>query len=208
MILNKKLILKIVAIVIVASIIISIFLWFYYKKIKFSDINKNKIISNNIIVNNNGKGFPDNDININSNINDQIHPNNGQIPSPEVELKSVVAFMAERIGSYSSDIQKFNNLKEINDLMTDKMKKEIDNLYEKQKDKQNKQYYGVTTKALSVKIVDKKTMEEGRVDVIINCQRIETSNKNNPISKIKYQNLRMRLIKNNKKWLVDSIKWE
>ncbi|MEA2088626.1 MAG: hypothetical protein U9O55_02185 [Patescibacteria group bacterium] len=206
---NKKLILKIIAVVVIVSIIISIFLWFYYKKISSGD-NSQKIIDNIVNSNNNsGDGFPDSN-NINNNINSQpdIINNNDQIPAPEAELKSIVVFTAERIGSYSTDTQQFANLNDINCLMTDKMKKWVDDLHNEQKNGADKEYYGVTTKVLSVQIIDVATLENGIADVAVVCQRIEIKNKDNPVSKIKYQNLNMRLIKVNEKWLIDSIEWE
>ena len=205
---NKKLILKIIAVVIIAVIVISIFFWFYYKKINSSDSNQ-KISDNIVHNNNNGNGFPESNNNINNNINNNFdnNINNEEIPLSEAELKSIVIIMAERIGSYSTDTQNFANLNDIDSLMTDKMKEWLNHL-KNINDNENSEYYGVTTKALSVKIVDRATIENGVVDVIVICQRTETKNKDNPVSKIKYQNLKMQLVKANEKWLADSIEWE
>lgn len=205
---NKKLIFKIIAVIVIALIVISIFLLFYYKKINSKDSNQ-KISDNIVHNNNNGNGFPENNNNINNNTNNNFNHNINieETPLPEVELKSIAIIIAERIGSYSTDTQNFANLDNIDSLMTDKMKKWLNNL-KNINDNKNSEYYGVTTKALSVKIVDIATLENGVAGVIVICQRTETKDKDNPVSKIKYQNLKMQLVKINEKWFADSIEWE
>ena len=92
--------------------------------------------------------------------------------------------------------------------MTDNMNSYVDDLIDRLSTlPDDGSYYGVTTKALSVEVVDPSGIESGVVDTIVSCQRVEVTGKDNPVQKIKYQKLKMKLLKQDDKWLADEVEW-
>ena len=193
---SKKSILKIILVVLIIFILSLVFLWFFYKDNTPSNDNHNNIINN--------KNY--NSLNRNSSVNNT----NQQINKVDsiVEFTSIAKLVAERFGSYSSDTHNFANLRDMRSLMTDKMRQWIDNLIDSLliDNSLPKEYYGVTTKALSVKTVSYN--KEQDVEVVVLCQKTETKGDNNPTSKTKYQDLKIKMIYIDKKWLIDELEWE
>ncbi len=128
-------------------------------------------------------------------------------PDLEASLKAIAATFAERFGSYSNQ-GNFSNLDDLRDLMTVKMKAWVENfkLTQKTEAGDNVVYSGLTTKALSVKIV---SFEEslGRAEVMVSTQKQESiGNTINP--RVFYQDLKLQLVKTNEGWKVDSAEWQ
>ncbi|MBT4433386.1 hypothetical protein HOC90_03475 [Candidatus Falkowbacteria bacterium] len=182
-------------------------MWGYYKTISSYNEDSSENINTNSR-NNNNQGFPEEE-KINSLINDNTDINkNTEIVSPqEMQLKSIIVLFAERLGSYSTDTYNFSNLTEVRYLTTNRMQNEIDGLMKNSLLKKDVEYYGVTTRAISVKILDLED-DSSIIQAIVSCQKEETKGDQKPTTKIKYQNLKIKLIKSGDKWLIDEAIWE
>jgi hypothetical protein len=122
-----------------------------------------------------------------------------------LKIKSVAKNFTERYGTWSTD-NKDENFKSAKVYTTSRMENIIEDFIinnEKLADSYEG-YYGVTTKALSVKIIN---LEENEAKLSVSVQQLETSgiNLDNNIS---YKNLNLELIKNNDDWFVNDAKWE
>jgi hypothetical protein len=122
-----------------------------------------------------------------------------------LKIKSVAKNFTERYGTWSTD-NKDENFKSAKVYTTSRMENIIEDFIinnEKLADSYEG-YYGVTTKALSVKIIN---LEENEAKLSVSVQQSETSgiNLDNNIS---YKNLNLELIKNNDDWFVNDAKWE
>jgi hypothetical protein len=117
------------------------------------------------------------------------------------ELRLKARNFAERYGSFSTDAR-FANLFELKNEMSKRLWQEIEN-YIKEKEKEEvKEFYGITTKVLNV---EEKDFSENEANYLILTQRIETKGTE---QKVFYQNLSLKMIKENGEWKVDSVKWE
>jgi len=206
MIFNKRLIIKIIAGVFVISILAASILWFFSNKTREQ---KEKPANNSTNTNSAEGGLP-----IVSGGSGNVNNNTGGTgvldgtAASVLDIESAAVFVAERLGSYSTDTANFKNLKDAQFLMTEKMRGEVDNMinsYTKILNSNN--YYGVTTKALSVDVLDQSDLNNGVAKVMVSTQKVETINKDNPVIKTKYQKMEMILIKKGK-WLVDSAVWK
>lgn len=128
-------------------------------------------------------------------------------PKVEATLRAVAMTFTERFGSYSNQ-SGFQNLEDLQDLMTVKMKGWADNFVLEQRTlfTDNEVYYGITTSALSSVIVD---FDEslGRAEVVVDNQRQESRGSTiNP--KVLYQKIQLRLVKTSSGWKVDEAIWQ
>ena len=128
-------------------------------------------------------------------------------PKVEATLRAIAMTFAERFGSYSNQ-SGFKNLEDLQDIMTVKMKGWADNFVLEQRSlfTDNEVYYGITTSALSVVIVD---FDEslGRAEVIVDNQRQESRGSTiNP--RVLYQKIQLRLVKTSAGWKVDEAIWQ
>ena len=192
---SKKSILKIILIVLAVFILLIAFLWFFYNR------------EASPAVNNGADNRNYGSLNRNSSNNNSANQQNGAVNST-VEFMSIAKLAAERFGSYSSDTHNFENLRDMKYLMTDKMKQQTDDLIDGLliDNSLTQEYYGVTTNALSVKIISHNKKQD--VEVVVPCQKVETKGRDNPISKTKYQSARIKMLYVNEKWLVDELQWE
>jgi hypothetical protein len=125
----------------------------------------------------------------------------------QTELSRLAASFAERFGSYSSESD-FSNITDLKVFMTeemqpwaDKYRAELQAKYEKQDE-----YYGVNTRAVSVKS-DLYDAEGGRADFTVITQRSETYGAKAPT--VRYENMIIRMRKvSEQQWKVDYAKWE
>ena len=195
---SKKsiLILKIILIILAILILLIALLWFFYNK------KDSPITNNEATVNERNNDFLNRNNNINSNINQQNSAVN------VAEFTSIAKLAAERFGSYSSDTHNFANLRDMQYLMTDQMKQWTDNFISNLSIDflSPQEYYGVTTKSLSVETINYNEKQDA--EVVVSCQRIEIKNKNNPIDEIRYQGVRIKMLYVNEKWLIDELRWE
>lgn len=131
--------------------------------------------------------------------------------SAEEKLRSSIsrlaAAFAERYGSYSNQ-GNFDNLSDLESLMTEKMWAETENFIEQSKASagDSSVYFGITTKAISVNIA---SIDEGAgtAKITIGTQRRESSGSMADSSAIKYEDLELFFLKVNDEWKVDTAKW-
>jgi len=133
---------------------------------------------------------------------------NTEITEPKIEVKEIDATLqslaitfAERYGSYSTATS-FANLYDVMDLMTASLKTETADFIAKSQTSSD--YYGVTTKALSVKII---SSDENTASLEISTQRDES--KGSPQnSEVKYQTLLLTCLQENGVWKVAAALWQ
>ncbi len=131
--------------------------------------------------------------------------------SAEEKLRSSIsrlaAAFAERYGSYSNQ-GNFENLIDLESLMTEKMWAETENFIEQNGTApgSNSVYFGVTTKAISVNIVE---LDEGAgtAKITVGAQRREASGSMADSSAIKYEDLELVFQKVGGEWKVNEAKW-
>ncbi len=122
-------------------------------------------------------------------------------------VKRLAASFAERFGSYSSH-SNFQNMEDLKLFMTDKMKTWSEDFVKTQALKQagNTEYYGITTKAVTKKMVDFDE-SKGTAKVLIQTQRRETvGSAGNPVSF--GQSIEVSLLKQGGTWKVDQAYWK
>ncbi|MEA2065193.1 MAG: hypothetical protein U9O66_02760 [Patescibacteria group bacterium] len=194
---SKKFILKIVLIVFVVFILFIAFFWFFYNN------QENFVANNNETTNKQNYGS----LNRNNNVGSGVNQQNGEV-NRAADFTIIANITAEKFGSYSSDTHNFENLRDMQDLMTDRMKQWTDDFIDNLSIDNSlpQEYYGVTTRALSVKIISHNEKQD--VEVVVSCQKEEIKGRDNPISKIKYQDARIKMLYVNEKWIVDELQWE
>jgi len=117
------------------------------------------------------------------------------------ELKIKARNFVERYGSFSTDAR-FANLKELKDEMSSRLWRETENYILAKEKEEIKEFYGVTTKVLSV---EEKSFSENEVTYLISTQRQETKGQT---QKVFYQNLELKMIKEDNVLKVDKIQWK
>lgn len=128
-----------------------------------------------------------------------------EVDKTEINIKNIAKNFAERYGTWSTH-NKDENFKSAEIYATSRMKRIIENFVsdnEKLRDDYEK-YYGLTAKALSVKILDSN---ETNANLNVSVQQTETSGEN-LAQKTSYQNLYLELIKSGDSWLVDYAEWD
>ena len=129
-------------------------------------------------------------------------------PSAEnlaTNLKSTAASFAERFGSYSNQ-GNFNNINDLREVMTLKMNAWADNYIAIQKSTVDEGAYGVTTIAVSSKIII-LSEELGQADIMVSTQRQE--NKGSTVNpRVTYQDIEIELVNTGSGWKVDSAEWQ
>ena len=122
-----------------------------------------------------------------------------------LKIKTVARNFAERYGTWSTD-NKDENFKSAEIYASSRMKIMIGDFIldnEKLSDDYT-DFYGVTAKALNVKILNS---DNTSANLNVAIQQIETSGENLD-EDINYKNLNLELIKYNDDWLVDYAEWE
>lgn len=142
-----------------------------------------------------------NSVNLNQNIN-ALPPET----VAQAQLATIAQNFAERFGSYSNQ-NNFDNILNLQDLMTEKMKKWSEEYVatEKAKITDTSVYYGVTTKALSYQKINFEM--DKSAGFIVTTQRVEATGTTTNITKTYYQDITILLIKENNAWKVDEAKW-
>lgn len=123
------------------------------------------------------------------------------------ELTRVAATFSERFGSFSNESD-FENIADLSVLMTQAMAKwtKESNIpaLKKQYNSQT-EYYGVETRAMSVK-VKKMDTEGGKAEFLVVTQRNEVFGAQPSVAR--YQNIIIRMVKEDVDWKIDYAKWE
>lgn len=117
----------------------------------------------------------------------------------EFSVINLAKIYAARLGSWSTDNQG-HNLNELYPLSTNKMIRWLQDI-ELNFDRQD--FRGTTTKSISAEIV---SIDDSRAEVLVNTQKIET---NAALEKTtSYQEVRVKMVNINDKWLVDEFYWQ
>jgi hypothetical protein len=122
-----------------------------------------------------------------------------------LKIKSVAKNFAERYGTWSTH-NKSENFESAKVYTTSRMENIIEDFIINNEKLSNdyEGYYGVTAKALSVKILN---LEDTSASLSVSVQQLETSGENLD-ENISYENLNLELIKYNDDWFVDYAEWE
>ena len=125
--------------------------------------------------------------------------------SVELEIKSIARNFAERYGTWSTD-NKVDNFKSAKVYATSRMENIIEDfiLNNEILSADYDGYYGVTAKALNVKLTDSN---ETSANLVVSVQQLETSGENLE-EKTSYQSLYLELVRSGDSWLVDYAEWE
>ncbi len=124
--------------------------------------------------------------------------------SRELEARRVAQSFLERYGSFSNQ-GNFENISDLEPLMTVNMKKVAANYVREQKSlyPAEKGYYGITTRALTSAL---SAMSESRVIVTIGTQRQESAG-SSETPRILYQEATLQLVKIGSVWKIDDVSW-
>lgn len=125
----------------------------------------------------------------------------------KVNLATIAQSFAERFGTYSNQ-NNFENISNLQDLMSDKLKAWSDQYIagERAKAVDTTTYRGVSTKAISYQTVNYDT-DKG-AEFLINTQRVESSVTPTNVDKTYYQEITVKIIKEKGDWKVDEVSWK
>ncbi|MFA6322516.1 MAG: hypothetical protein WCX71_03485 [Candidatus Buchananbacteria bacterium] len=191
---RKKIIIGIIGLAVVLLLILIVWLWFRFR------------------------GGVANQPSVNANVGLQIPAGlpSASAPLPQVpagpvkeakteaSIKAVAMTFTERYGSFSNQ-GNYANLDSMPNLLTAKMKAEIEQTKIAASHDSNQTYYGITTKALSVdiKIYDQTL---GRAELVVLTQRQEA--RGDTINATSYfQDLVLTMVKTKDSWQIDSASW-
>lgn len=120
--------------------------------------------------------------------------------STEFTIENLSRTFAERFGSWSTD-NPGQNLADLNAIITTNFETELANLISYQE----RDFYGVTTKAISTKI---QSLNEsgGEAQVLVSTQRVSTDEDLN--QNTEYQNIVVSLVFYDNNWLVNQAEWQ
>lgn len=122
----------------------------------------------------------------------------------EVNLESLAKSFTERFGSFSNQ-SNYENITELKLVMSDSMIVWADNFVEDQKQKtaDSDEYYGITTKAISVKNTN---LSDYNAVYMVSAQRVESFSDGK--TNVFYQDIEITLVLENGEWKVDSAVWK
>jgi len=182
--------------------------------------NTNQNVNNFGVNNNNNKNIAVNDLNANiANTNalaaagSQTNANaaNAQlavaVSRGKSDVERIARFFTEFFGSFSTD-SNYSNITGLKIYMTQNMQKWADDFVaEARKNKKGTAgYFGVTTKAISVK-TDLFLEEQGKAEVTVSCQRREATGTSTN-ARIYYQDMTVSFLKEKGVWKVNEAKWK
>lgn len=194
---KKQLRILIITFIIVALIVFIVFLLTNNGDETNNNIDKEPISVNTNISNNNTE--------LESKITEEPIIEEKKEDPINLKIKTVAKNFAERYGTWSTD-NKDENFKSAEIYANSRMKRIIEDFIlnnEKLSDDYT-DFYGVTAKALNVKILDS---DNTSANLNVAIQQIETLGENLD-ENISYKNLSLELIKYNDDWFVDYAEWE
>lgn len=127
-----------------------------------------------------------------------------QEPKTEAVLKTAARTFAERFGSYSNE-SNYENLKDLQSMMTAKMRAWTDD-YITQNPLSDSEFFGITTKALSIDIITIND-NETQAQIVVNTQRLEKKGDADEPT-VYYQQILISLVRENEQWKVDQANWQ
>ncbi|NUM25549.1 MAG: hypothetical protein HUU49_02885 [Candidatus Buchananbacteria bacterium] len=194
---RKKIIIGVITVVIIG--VIAAFLWWW-----FTRANLNNPVNQNVNQNPSEIQVPATLPTASAGLPDTTGVPEEQKDS-QAELKAIAFTFAERFGSYSNEVY-FSNLDDSADLMTAKMKAWVENFKLSQRQADNSEYYGVTTKAIAAEISE-FDQDFNRAEVIVSTQRSESIvSTDNP--RAFYQKLKLSMTQVDGAWKVDAAEWQ
>lgn len=143
-------------------------------------------------------------------VNSGINANSGSQTVSEAQIKSnvekIARFFTEYFGSFSTDAD-YGNITGLKVYMTQSMQKWADGFVAEARKTKNPAggYFGVTTKAVSVK-TDSFSNEQGKAEVLVSTQRRESTGTSTN-SRIYYQDMSVGFVKEKGVWKVNEAKW-
>lgn len=117
------------------------------------------------------------------------------------ELKLKARNFIERYSSFSTDAR-FANLKELKDEMTDKLWRETESYISSKEKEPIQEFYSITTRVLNVKEI---FFSENEAKYLILTQRQE---KKGTTENVFYQEVELKMVKENNVWKIDEVKWQ
>ena len=173
------------------------------------NINSAAVDNKNIAVN----GLNTNISNTNASIRGQENANtvNPQQANAAIRGKSdvekIARFFTEFFGSFSTD-SNYSNVTGLKVYMTQNMQKWADGFVADAKKNKNSAagYFGITTKAVSVK-TDSFSEEQGKAEVTVSCQRREATGTSTN-ARIYYQDMTVSFLKEKGVWKVNEARWK
>ena len=173
------------------------------------NINSAAVNNKNIAIN----GSNANISNTNASIGGQENANTANpqqanaISRGKSDVEKIARFFTEFFGSFSTD-SNYSNVTGLKIYMTQNMQKWADGFVADAKKNKSKEagYFGVTTKAVSVK-TDSFSEEQGKAEVIVSCQRREATGTSTN-ARIYYQDMTVSFIKEKGVWKVNEARWK
>lgn len=122
------------------------------------------------------------------------------------DVEKIARFFTEFFGSFSTD-SNYTNVTGLKIYMTQNMQKWADSFVADAKKNKNNAagYFGVTTKAVSVK-TDSFSDETGKAEATVSCQRREATGTSTN-ARIYYQDMNLKFVKEKGVWKVDEARW-
>ena len=123
------------------------------------------------------------------------------------DVEKIARFFTEFFGSFSTD-SNYSNVTGLKIYMTQSMQKWADGFVAdaKKNKKDTAGYFGVTTKAVSVK-TDSFSEEQGKAEVTVSCQRREATGTSTN-ARIYYQDMTVSFLKEKGVWKVNEARWK
>lgn len=121
----------------------------------------------------------------------------------ESNLQTLATSFVERFGSFSSQSD-FTNIKDVYPLVTEVYQKELEDLVEKSVPPA--EYYGVTTRVLSIKI-QMQDEQTGVATLLVSTQKEEAVGSVQNV-RVRYQDIILHYVKEGGVWKVNAAAWQ
>lgn len=130
------------------------------------------------------------------------------LPLGQIDLERLAKSFSERFGSFSNQ-SNYSNITDLKMFMSEKMQKWADTYVAKnsKSSSDNAVYYGVTTKALSVK-TQSYNESAGTAEIIVQTRRRESVGTSNNSSNLYSQDILISFVKEDSAWKVSSAYWQ
>lgn len=120
----------------------------------------------------------------------------------EVSATTIGRIFVERFGSYSSEAD-YENIDDVMAISTDALQSRLERLAEDARREQGSGYYGVSTRIITVKT---ESTSESAAQFLITTQREEAIDAPGNTS-VRYQDIRVKLVKEGDEWLINDFTW-
>ena len=194
-----------VVLIIITTIVVFLVIFFTAERKDEANSNTNVVINTNTTTNQNvnTNSSETNTNSTTSNVNTNFTPTGST--GAETFLKPIARNFTERYGSYSNHGD-YENITKLEVYMSTTMKKWAEKYVAEEKANSNPddEYYGITTKALSV-TVDSMDEENGTAQFAVSTQRNEA--KASEEANIIYQDMKIEFVMESNDWKVNNATW-